>query len=176
MLNTCPHDLETPELELQGLLKMGKNRHFWGQKSRFRGQIVECLEKLGNFKSRFNYEFLIFFIHSRCKTHLHYSKNLISKKNWRARPCARAVFTWKYRKSRFSSFFSLFFIESSEYSGAQRARKCARAKHFGENEISWKNRYVLHQKRVKNLWNLLRNNQRQRGVKIMGFLTPLLQL
>ena len=51
MLNTCPHDLETPELELQGLLKMGKNRHFWGQKSRFRGHFVECIYEGGSFKT-----------------------------------------------------------------------------------------------------------------------------
>ena len=43
-------------------------------------QNFTILEKLWNFKSRFNYGVLIFFIHSRCKTHLLYSKNLISKK------------------------------------------------------------------------------------------------
>ena len=68
-----------------------------------------------------------------------------------ARGSARApIKIWKFAKK---CLFLLILTKSSEISSAQRARKCARAKNFSRNEISGKNRCVLHHKRMQNLQN-----------------------
>ena len=118
--------------------------------------------KIRDFKSNYNCEFLIFLIHSRCKNHLWYSKNSIPKKNLRcARLCARSVRFKKWKIMIFIVFELVFGRIPNVVWRVARAEVCARQKFF-RYEFFRKNRYVLHQKRMQNLWNWLRNNKNRR--------------
>ena len=93
----------------------------------------------------FKYEFWRFCIRLWCKTHLFFPKNSFLKKF-----LARARNFWWFRKNEQKrQILANFHI----FNGAQRARKCARAKNFSRNEIFGKNRCVLHQKRMQNIKN-----------------------
>ena len=70
-------------------------------------------------------------------------KNFLARAHFRAR-CARLNMTQNAKKQQFLGEFSNF-------RRAQRARKCARAKIFFRFGFSIKNRWLLHQKRSKNL-------------------------
>ena len=113
--------------------------------------------KIRDFKSNYNCEFLIFFIHSRCKNHLWYSKNSIPKKI--------ALRTLQIVKNHdFHHIWASFWL-NPQCCLARSARGSSRARNIFRYEFFRKNRYVLHQKRMQNLWNWLRNNKNRRLVQ-----------